>query len=115
MTPTTKADLDPADGMPSRSALAKELLLYHIRQFSETFYEEDWVEDIEFDYWDMGHDPDFEIGGTAVSESLAKLVRDLATLAGGWWVWPELVGQDGERPVFISMAEWKKCLAKREA
>lgn len=102
MTTHTETAIDPTDGMPSRSALAMELILHRIRQFSETFYEEDRVEDIEFDYWDLGHDPEFKLGGVPPPESLAKTLPDLASLANGWWVWPELVGWAG-----VGGQEWR--------
>lgn len=115
MTTASHPHEDPADGMPSRAALAKEVVYYRIEQFSRMLHGEQWAEDIEFDFWDLGHKPGATVHGKQAGESLAKYIRDLATLADGWWVWPDLVGQEGERPVFVSMAEWKKCLAERDA
>ena len=109
------SDLDPIDDMPSRAALAQEVLVYRMRMLSETFYTESWVEDLEFDVWDMAHVSPPKFGEHAVTESTAKSFRDLATLGGGWWVWPEVVGREGDREIFIPLDEWQQCLAKRSA
>jgi hypothetical protein len=46
---------------------------------------------------------------------MAKYFRDLIKLGGGYWAWPEVVGQEGDHEVFVPLAEWKKVLAKRTA
>ncbi|MCF7674651.1 MAG: hypothetical protein K9M97_04860 [Akkermansiaceae bacterium] len=40
-------DLDPADNMPSRAALARETLLYRMGLLSQTFYGAEWVEELQ--------------------------------------------------------------------
>jgi hypothetical protein len=106
-------DLDPTDGMLSRAALAQEVLLCRMRLLSQTFYSAEWVEDLEFEIWDMAHVVPARFADKDVSERMAKAFRDLATLGGGWWVWPEVVGRDGDTEVFIPLEDWQQVLAKR--
>ena len=105
-------DLDPSDGMPSRAALAQEVLLYRMRLLSQTFYEAEWVEDLEFEIWEMAHVTPARFADRDVTESMAKAFRDLVVLGGGWWVWPEVVGREGDTQIFIPLEEWKQVLAK---
>ena len=112
---TDRADSDPTDGMPSRAYLAHECLLYRMRQLSETFYAAQWVDDLEFEVWDMAHKQPYCFADNPVSESMAKSFRDLATLAGGWWVWPKTVGQDGHIEMFIPLEQWLALLDSRQS
>ena len=107
-------ELDPADGMPSRAALAQEVLGYRMRQLSETFFSASWVDDLEFDVWEMAHSKPHRFGGHDVGAEMAKYFRDLAILAGGWWVWPDTVGREREREIFIPLDEWKTILAQQD-
>jgi len=107
-------DLDPNDRMPSRAALARETLLFRMRMLSKALYEHDWVEDLEFEIWDMAHVVPARFADTDVSKEMAKYFRDLIKLSGGFWVWPELVGKEGNHEIFVPLAEWKKVLAKRK-
>jgi hypothetical protein len=106
-------DLDPTDGMISRSALAGEVLVFRMKQLSENIYSASWLHDLEFRVWDMAFGGENTFGGIAVTGRMAKLFRDLATLADGWWVWPDTVGEDGSDAIFIPMERWKECLARR--
>lgn len=108
-------DLDPVDGMPSRAALARETLLYRMRMLSKLFYEHEWVEDLEFEIWDMAHIARARFADKAVTKETAKYFRDLIKLGGGFWVWPEVVGKAGDHEIFIPLEEWKKVLAKRKS
>lgn len=107
-------DLDPTDRMPSRAALARETLLFRMRMLSKTFYDGDWVEDLEFEIWDMAHVVPARFAEKDVSKNMAKYFRDLIKLGGGFWVWPEVVGKEGDHEIFVPLAEWKKVLAKRK-
>jgi hypothetical protein len=106
-------DLDPADHMPSRAALAREVLLFRMRMLSKLFYEHEWVEDLEFEIWDMAHGVPARFGDKDVSREMAKSFRDLIKLGGGFWAWPEVVGREGDHEVFVPLAEWKKVLVRR--
>ena len=108
-------DLDPADRMPSRAALAREGLLFRMRMLSKLFYEHEWVEDLEFDIWDMAHVAPARFADKDVTKETAKYFRDLIKLGGGFWVWPDVVGQTGDHEIFIPLDEWQECLAKRRA
>ena len=107
-------DLDPADHMPSRASLARETLLFRMRMLSKVFYGDEWVEDLEFDVWDMAQVTPARFDGKDVTRETAKFFRDLIKLGGGFWVWPEVVGKEGDHEVFVPLAEWKKVLAKRK-
>jgi hypothetical protein len=111
---TPGRELDPVDGMPTRKALANELLYFRMRQLSETFYSAGWVEDLEFEVWDMAHQEPHQIAGNAVSSDMAKYFRDLAALGGGWWVWPGTAGEEGRHPISIPLSHWQAILAKRK-
>lgn len=108
-------DLDTTDHMPSRAALAREVLLFRMRMLSKLFYEHEWVEDLEFEIWDMAHVAPARFADKAVSREMAKYFRDLIKLGGGFWAWPEVVGQQGDNEVFVPLKEWKKALAKRKS
>ncbi len=108
-------ELDPADGMPSRGALAMETLVYQMRELSDIFYSAQWIDGLEFLVWDMAHKKPHRLADTDVSDKVAKFFRDLAILADGWWVWPETAGRKGDREIFVSLEEWKDCLKKRDS
>lgn len=103
----------PDDDMPSRATLAQELLLFRIQMISETFYQDKWIEDIEFDVWKMSFESPARLAGHPVTAETAKNFRDLYTLAGGWWGGADLVGQDSTDPVFIPKELWNRILKKR--
>jgi len=109
----TNTDLDLTDGMPTRSALAQEVLFFRMQQLSETFYSAGWVEDLEFEVWDMAHKKPPRFADNAVSDETAKSFRDLATLASGWWIFPaEQFEKKASRPSFIPMKRWQGILAE---
>ena len=108
-------DLDPADQMPSRAALAREVLLFRMRMLSNLFYQSEWVEDLEIDIWNMAHTKPYRFADNDVSQDMAKYFRDLIALGGGMWVWPEVIGQEGGSEVFLELEEWQKLLPKLQA
>lgn len=89
-------------------------MLYRMRELSRLFYEHEWVEDLEFEIWDMAHDTPARFADKDVSKEMAKYFRDLVQLGGGFWAWPEVVGKEGDHEVFVPLAEWKKVLAERK-
>ena len=107
-------DLDPSDGMISRAALASEVLLFRMKLLSQEFYSEPWVDGLEFDVWDMAFDGEKLFGQFEVTEAMAKYFRDLATLAGGWWVYRDETRPDERGPFFIPMDRWQQILAERK-
>ena len=44
--------LDAADGLPSRAALARELLRYKMEDYSENGFCASWLVDLEFELWE---------------------------------------------------------------
>ena len=105
-------DLDPTDGLPSRVALARELLRYKMAEYSQDGFCASWLNDLEIELWEAAEweAPD-ERDACVVATS--KECRRLAEIAGGWWVWPDIPKQAG--PVFISLADWGQKLAERAA
>jgi hypothetical protein len=60
MTP----DLDPADGLPTRAALAHELLRYKMEEYSEKGFCASWLGDLAFEAMGScgsGFDPEGEM------------------------------------------------------
>ena len=45
-------ELDAADGLPSRAALARELLRYKMEDYSENGFCASWLVDLEFELWE---------------------------------------------------------------
>lgn len=106
-------DIDQTDGLLSRAALARELLLYKMKEYSQDSACATWLVDLEFEIWEAA---DKTAPATRDSFAMAvnKECRPLAEIAGGWWAWPDNAGPNDEAPVFLPLAEWKKVLAKRK-
>jgi hypothetical protein len=103
-------DLDPSDGMISRAALASEVLLFRMKLLSQEFYAEPWIDGLEFEVWDMAFNGQKLFGQFEVTESMSKYFRDLATLAGGWWVHEDESEPGQTGPVFVPMKRWQQIL-----
>lgn len=41
------------------------------------------------------------------------IIRGLSILAGGWWVWPNTIGEEGVSEIFIPMDRWMARLGRR--
>lgn len=106
------SDLDPTDGLPSRVALARELLRYKMEEYSQDGFCASWLIDLEYELWEAA-ERKTPTERAACTVATSKECRRLAEIAGGWWVWPDIPKQDG--PVFISLAVWDQNLAKRAA
>lgn len=109
------SELDPNDGMISRSALASHLLVHRMKQLSEDFYNAEWISGLEFDVWDMAFENKKLFGSIEVTESMAKYFRDLATLANGWWVYEDETQPGETGPFFIPMTRWQQLLKARNS
>ena len=106
---------DPADGLISRACMARYLLGLMASDYSETYFFSSWATDLEYHLWDAVHGKRVEVAlGTAMlEEDERKLILELATVAGGWWVWPRTDG--AEDKAFIPMKEWKQKVGQRRA
>lgn len=107
-------ELDPVDGMVSRRALAREVLVFRMKLLSEDLYAAGWISGLEFDVWRMAFEGKPLFGKHPVTDSMAKSFRDLATLSEGWWVHEDKTCPSQPGPVFVSMARWKEILAERD-
>ena len=108
-------EIDPTDGMISRSALASHLLVNRMIELSRNFYSAEWISGLEFDVWDMAFENKKLFGSIEVTDRMAKLFRDLATLSDGWWVFEDKDQPEEDGPVFIPMHRWKQILSEHNS
>ncbi len=107
-------NLNPTDDLPSRADLARELLLYKMREYFQDAYCASWLVGIEIELWDLAErEAPTERESYAVTTS--KECRRLAGIAGGWWAWHETAGRKDGREIFITLDEWENRLAIRKA
>ena len=105
-------DLDPTVGRLSRATLARELLLYKMKEYSQDGFCATWLVDLEFELWEAA-DVATPAKGESYAMAVSKECRPLAEIAGGWWVWPGDLAPKEEAPVFVSLPEWHQILASR--
>lgn len=103
--------LDPTDGLPSRAALARELLRYKMEEYSQDGFCASWLMELEFELWEAA-DSDAPSEREMFTVTTSRECRRLAELAGGWWAWDNEV-PGAENPVFVPLADWMMVLAKR--
>ena len=75
-------DIDPADSLPSRPALARELLLYKMKEYSQDGFCATWLVDLEFELWEAA-DKTLPATGESYAMAVSKECRPLAQIAGG--------------------------------
>lgn len=107
-------DLDPTDGLPSRAALARELLLYKMKEYSQDGFCATWLVGLEFELWEAA-DRENPTEREFYTVSTSKECRLLAEIAGGWWAWLDELGPGERGPVFMTLAEWSRNLDHRAA
>jgi hypothetical protein len=102
---------DPADGLISRACMAKYLLGLMAEDFSETYFFLSWADELPFLYWRAAHGDTVEValGSAELPDDERKLVLELATVAGGWWIASPSHGKQGE--AFLSIEEWRRRVA----
>ena len=104
-------ELDPTDGLPSRAALARELLRHTMEQYSQDGFCASWLVDLEYELWQAA---EIECPSTQQLSlvTTSRECRILAELCGGWWAWDKnMVG--GVNPVFMPLHRWLQVLAER--
>ena len=98
----------------SREDLARELLLYKMREYSQDYNFASWLVDLEFELWYPATAP-----ADSVFEQAKRLAirecRALSNIAGGWWVYQDASSESDEQPVFISLERWSELLREHEA
>ncbi|PAW66321.1 MAG: hypothetical protein B9S30_08415 [Verrucomicrobiia bacterium Tous-C5FEB] len=102
---------DPADSLPSRASMARGILRLKFSEYSEDHFMAGWVKGLEFFLWDHLHGIPQEtpFGGPSLDASEIGIIRGLSILAGGWWVWPDTIGEEGVSEIFIPMDRWMAC------
>lgn len=95
------------DTLPSRAELARELLLYVMRDYADGACAS-WLVDQEFYLWEAAHLGRFPNAKdeTGARVDFCNRLRDLAILAEGWWAWPDTVGREDPQEVFLSEEEF---------
>lgn len=106
---------DPADSLPSRASMARGILRLKFSEYSEDHFMAGWVKGLEFFLWDHLHGIPQEtpFGGSSLDASEIGIIRGLSILAGGWWVWPDTIGEEGVSEIFIPMDRWMVYLDSR--
>ncbi len=69
---------DPADGLPTRAALARELLRYKMEDYSENGFCASWQVNLEFELWEAA-DRDSPSGRDMFTVNTSRECRLLAT------------------------------------
>jgi hypothetical protein len=105
-------DLDPTDGLPSRVALARELLRYKMEEYSQDGFCASWLVDLEFELWTEADRP-VSLPKRDYILSASRECRMLSEIAGGWWAWDSAV-PGADNPVFMPMERWLQVLAERD-
>ncbi len=98
---------DQPDTLPTRAELARDLLLYEMKDYAGESGAS-WLVDQEFLLYEAACFERFprakDADGARVD--LAKRLGDLGALALGWWAWPDSVGRTGHEPVFLPVEEF---------
>lgn len=95
--------------------MARGILRLKFSEYSEDHFMAGWVKGLEFFLWDHLHGKPQEtpFGGPSLDASEIGIIRGLSILAGGWWVWPDTIGEEGVSEIFIPMDRWMACLDGR--
>ena len=95
--------MPPTPPGPTRSVLAREVLLHRMQDFSEDCFCAGWLGGLEFLLWEVPADDD----EVAAAQGRRKVVEEcwvLAEIAGGWWVYADESVPADRGPVFITIA-----------
>lgn len=92
---------------PTRAELARELLLYKMREYSQDGFCASWLHGLETELWQLAASPPAnEVAG--FPPAFFRQIHQLALLADGWWVWETASIPESSGPVFISLSAWEK-------
>jgi len=97
---------------PTREELARELLRYKMMEYSQDGFCATWLVDLEWDLWSTMERSDPSPAGQYAAE-VSRECRQLAEIAGGWWVYEDETRPDEDGPVFVPMDRWMRLLAER--
>lgn len=106
-----KDDITKKDSF-SRKALARELLYYKMREYSQDGFCASWLVDLEFEIWNKARSSTqtTETGESTWLKAQARECYGLGEVAGGWWVWRKTGNYEKNNKAFISMTEWMEIL-----
>lgn len=99
---------------PTRADLARELLRYKMMEYSQDGFCATWLVDLEWDLWRAAE----QIDPSPAQEYTIKVsqeCRQLAEIAGGWWVYEDETCPREPGPVFVSSARWQEILEKHQS
>ena len=91
---------------PTRQELARDLLLYKMKEYSEDGYCAGWLDGLEWELWEAAEQP--RPTGPFIT---SRECRQLAEIARGWWVYGEGLKDDAEEPTFVSLDRWQQIRA----
>ena len=103
----------PLSENPTIAELARELLLYRMREYSEAMCAS-WLSCAEYDIWELGESGRSDPKEAAWLRRIALDCRKLSAMASGWWVYDsnaKAAGENawsGQNPHFITLTEWKE-------
>ena len=90
---------------PTRADVARELLLYKMREYSQDGFCASWLHDMESELWQLAVCPS-PAKTAGFAPNFFREIHGLALIAGGWWVWKTAPDPEKSGPVFISLSEW---------
>jgi len=97
----------PSPEHPTRQELARELLLYKMREYSQDGFCASWLDGLERDLWEAADKP-CPSGPAAFTHAASCECRKLAEIAAGWWVYEDPSQPDAPRPVFVTTKRWQQ-------
>jgi hypothetical protein len=111
--PDIVAEPDPADGLISRACMARYLLGLMAEDFSQTYHFVSWTEETPFQFWDAAHGKEIEgaLSPAKLSADEKKLILELATVAGGWWI--DCPNHANPSDSLIPLERWQQILTER--
>ena len=98
---------------PTRAELARELLLYKMKEYSQDGFCASWLVDLEWELWTGADQPD-SAPQQNYTQSTSRECRILAEIAGGWWAWDDKAPPN-KNPVFVPMKRWLQMLEARNS
>jgi hypothetical protein len=90
---------------PTRAELARELLLYKMREYSQDGFCAGWLHGLENELWALALAPT-SFQSTGFSPDFFHQLHQLALIGDGWWVWQTASPPENSGPVFVSLCEW---------
>lgn len=92
---------------PTHAELARKLLLYKMREYSQDGFCASWLHGLEEELWALSGSPP-PIPTSGFPPEFFHSLRQLASIADGWWVWETAPSPEKSGAVFVSLQEWER-------